>query len=147
MQVRYYHRSFARPHAGHGRRERGDGTGERAWQPRVDIREETGAYLILADLPGIDPADIELLVEGNALKLAGKREAPDAAGHVRIERRFGAFARHFLLPEDADAEAISASGAHGVLEVRIPRRPQPGSRRIPVGLRPLDAGQGVDSIQ
>jgi HSP20 family protein len=140
----HFHRTFQRAHAEHGHHHHDR---KQAWRPRVDIREEAGAYVILADLPGIDPAKIELLVEGNELKLSGEREAAGVEGCTRIERRSGAFARHFLLPEDADAEGISASGAHGVLEVRIPRRPQPGSRRIPVGVRPLDAGHGGESVQ
>jgi HSP20 family protein len=143
----HYYRPFPRPHAERGRHRHHEHARTQAWRPRVDIREDADAYVILADLPGIDPAQIELLVEGNELKLAGERETADDRGLTRVERHSGAFARHFLLPEDADAEGISASGANGVLEVRIPRRPQPGSRRIPVGVRPLDAGQGGESVQ
>lgn len=143
-----FHRAFPPRHAGHaGSHHHRHEHAAQAWRPRVDIREETDAYVILADLPGVDPAKIELRVDGSELKLAGEREAIDAEGCTRRERHSGAFARHFLLPEDADVEAISAAGANGVLEVRIPRKPQPGSRRIPVGVRPVEADREGGSVQ
>ena len=107
----------------------------RAWMPRVDVREEASRFVILADLPGIDPADIEIQMDNNVLTLKGERKA-DALGEdakaTRIERGHGRFDRRFVLPEGADAEGISAAGKHGVLEISIPKKAQAAPRRIAI---------------
>jgi HSP20 family protein len=105
----------------------------RAWTPRVDVREEASRFVILADLPGIDPADIEIQMENNVLTLKGERKAEahgEDARATRTERGHGRFDRRFVLPEAADAEGISAAGRHGVLEITIPKKVQVAPRRI-----------------
>ncbi|WP_395682645.1 Hsp20/alpha crystallin family protein [Dokdonella sp.] len=108
---------------------------ERAWTPRVDVREEASRFVILADLPGIDPADIEIQMESNVLTLKGERKA-DALGEdakaTRSERGYGRFDRRFVLPEGTDAEGISAAGKLGVLEITIPKKVQVAPRRISI---------------
>ncbi|WP_285402549.1 Hsp20/alpha crystallin family protein [Luteibacter sp. ME-Dv--P-043b] len=108
---------------------------ESAWAPRVDIREEAGRFLILADVPGVDLAGIEIQMEKNVLSISGERKAfaSEAEGSFsRVERAAGAFKRRFTLPESADAEGITASGANGVLEIAIPKKAQSAPRRIVV---------------
>lgn len=106
------------------------------WLPRVDIREEDGQFVLLADLPGVDPATIELQMDRNVLSISGeRRHAALAEGQRQVlgERREGRFARRFVLPDSADADGITASGRHGVLEVRIPKKAEVAPRRIQVG--------------
>src|SRR5215207_6628495 len=106
-----------------------------AWAPAVDIKEEDGAYLVHADVPGVDPKDIELNMENNVLTLRGERRlesAKDEGNYRRIERVTGTFYRRFTLPDTADAEHISAKYANGVLEVRIPKQEKALPRRIEV---------------
>lgn len=106
-----------------------------AWTPRVDVREETARFVILADLPGVDPADIEVQMDKNVLTLKGERKSEakeDGAKFTRIERRYGSFERRFTLPESVDAEGISASGKHGVLEISIPKKSESAPRRIAI---------------
>lgn len=106
------------------------------WVPRVDIREEAERFVILADLPGVDPANVEVLMDKGILSIKGER-ASDAAEQSerfsRIERRYGSFHRRFALPDTADADGITASGHNGVLEISIPKRPVSTPRRIQVG--------------
>src|ERR1700759_2371112 len=82
-----------------------------AWTPRVDIREEDARFVILADIPGVDPKDIEITMDKGVLTIKGERKA-DAAGasakSTRTERSNGAFDRRFALPDSADAEGIQA---------------------------------------
>lgn len=117
-----------------------DRTGNDAgqWSPHVDIHENAERFLILADLPGVDVQAIEIQMERNVLSLRGERAAP-ALGEgdraTRSERRQGAFERRFVLPETADAEGIVAEGRNGVLEITIPKKAQPGARRIQVGAK------------
>ena len=105
------------------------------WIPAVDILEETGRFLILADIPGVAPEEIEITMENGVLTLRGERK--DAAAHnvegaKRVERVCGTFYRRFALPDGVDAERISAHGKHGVLEVSIPKVEKAKQRRIEV---------------
>ncbi len=95
------------------------------WQPPVDVVTETGRYLLRADLPGVDPAGVEITVEDGVLTVAGERPAhaaTEGGRRTRSERACGRFSRVFELPEDADAEAVTASSHLGVLEIAVPRR-------------------------
>ena len=106
------------------------------WMPHVDIREDDTGFVLYADLPGIDPQDIEVHMDKGILSIKGERtlEGEQEGGHFsRIERRHGLFHRRFALPDSADAEKITASGRHGVLEISIPKRPESAPRRIQVG--------------
>ena len=106
------------------------------WTPAVDIREEADRFVISADVPGVDPADIEVTMEKGVLTIRGERTASDQKegenGYRRVERLHGTFYRRFSLPETADAEGVSASGKNGVLEVSIPKRAAEQPKRIQV---------------
>lgn len=106
-----------------------------AWAPRVDIREEDGRFVIRADVPGVDPATIEVSMDRNVLSIGGERaaEPSDASGpgqFSRQERPHGPFHRRFVLPDSVDAEHITASNRHGVLEIVIPKKADSAPRRI-----------------
>ena len=106
-----------------------------AWIPQVDIYEEPGRYVVVADVPGVEPKDIHITVDKGLLTIRGEkpaREAPQEGTRQRLERRSGTFLRTFTLPEGADFDAISAKQAHGVLEVVIPKQPQLQPRNIEV---------------
>ena len=106
------------------------------WVPRVDIKEEADRFVILADLPGVDPQQVEVLMDKGILSIKGERssEATEQSERFsRIERRYGSFHRRFALPDTADAEGIVATGHNGVLEVVIPKRAESTPRRIQVG--------------
>ncbi|MGO4700412.1 Hsp20/alpha crystallin family protein [Dyella sp. 2RAB6] len=108
-------------------------TAEAAWAPRVDIKEDDKRFVILADIPGIDPAGIEVSMDKGVLTIKGERtqEAPaEGDRYTRVERAHGAFLRRFALPDSADAEGITAHGRNGVLEVSIPKRAETAPRRI-----------------
>ena len=105
------------------------------WTPRVDVKEEDKRFVILADIPGVDPKDIDVSMDKGVLTIRGERksESVEANGKsTRVERFYGAFHRSFALPDSADAEGISASGKHGVLEISIPKKAETTPRRISV---------------
>jgi HSP20 family protein len=107
------------------------------WLPQVDIREESDRFVIRADLPGVDPQDIEVQMDKGVLSIQGERKADavaEGAHYTRVERRNGSFNRRFALPDSADADGIVASGRNGVLEISIPKKPQATPRRIRVGV-------------
>jgi HSP20 family protein len=106
------------------------------WVPRVDIKEEAHRFLLHADIPGVDPADIEVQMDKGMLTIKGERReerASETERYSRIERRHGLFHRRFALPDSADPEGITASGHNGVLTISIPKRPESTPRRIQVG--------------
>jgi HSP20 family protein len=106
------------------------------WTPRVDIKEEPSRFVIFADLPGIDPRDVEVLMDKGILTIKGERRSESSEQterFSRIERRYGSFHRRFALPDSADPDGITATGSHGVLEISIPKRPETTPRRIQVG--------------
>jgi HSP20 family protein len=105
------------------------------WLPRVDIKEEKDRFVIEADIPGVDPNEIEISMEKGVLTIKGERQsdASESNGsYTRIERSHGTFYRRFALPDSANPDGISASGKHGVLEIVIPKRPEVTPRRIKI---------------
>lgn len=105
------------------------------WVPSVDIKEEAERFVIHADVPGVDPKDIEISMEDGVLTLSGERKSAAASeqeGYTRTERRTGRFLRRFTLPEGTDAEGISAQGNHGVLEIVIPKTVKAAPKKIQV---------------
>lgn len=106
------------------------------WVPRVDIKEEPNRFVLYADIPGVNPEDIEVQMDKGMLTIKGERREEavmDTENFSRIERRHGSFHRRFALPDSADPEGVSATGQNGVLQITIPKRPETTPRRIQVG--------------
>ena len=106
------------------------------WTPAVDIKENSERFVITADIPGVEPEDIEVTMNDGVLTIRGERKLETQEegdnGYRRVERVYGSFYRRFTLPDTADAEAIAANGKHGVLEVVIPKRAALQPKRIAV---------------
>lgn len=105
------------------------------WAPAVDIKEEADRFVIHADIPGVDPKDIDVHMENGILTIKGERQSEtkeEREGYKRVERVRGSFYRRFSLPDTANAEAVSAKSQHGVLELVIPKQQKLQPRRIQV---------------
>ena len=105
------------------------------WRPAVDIKEEGNRFLIKADIPGVDPKDIEITMEDGVLTIKGDRvteKEEKREDYRRVERSRGTFYRRFSLPDTADADKIEAKGKDGVLEIVIPKHDKVLPRRIAV---------------
>ena len=105
------------------------------WAPAVDIKEEDNRYLLVADIPGVDPKDIEIHMENGILTIRGERESAkktEREGYKRIERQHGAFYRRFTMPDSVNADGIEATNKNGVLTVSIPKQEAKQARRITV---------------
>jgi len=106
-----------------------------SWIPRVDVYEESDRFVVLADVPGVEPKDITITAEAGVLSIRGERRSEKKTSepaYERAERATGTFLRRFTLPEGADTESITAKHANGVLEVTIPKHAKAQSRRISV---------------
>jgi HSP20 family protein len=104
------------------------------WAPPVDIRETDSAYVLNVDIPGVAAEAVEITSDKGVLTIRGTRaaEAEEPNRYRRVERAYGKFARRFTLPESANADAIAAKTAHGVLTITIPKRAAVQPRRIEI---------------
>ncbi|WP_423820640.1 Hsp20/alpha crystallin family protein [Salinisphaera sp. SPP-AMP-43] len=120
------------------------------WRPAIDIHENDEAYLIDAEVPGVDPAAIEITLRNGVLTVAGERsyhydssKAKENGGALvseemtreptrHIERRYGRFVRRFTLPDTADEDAVEARADKGVLHIKVPKKTQTQPRRIEI---------------
>jgi HSP20 family protein len=106
-----------------------------AWLPSVDVREEENRFVVQVDLPGVDSKNIEITAEKGVLTIKGERKSESTkteAGYERVERVAGTFLRRFTLPENTQADGITAKQVNGVLEVSIPKQAQVQPKRIEV---------------
>jgi HSP20 family protein len=108
---------------------------QRGVAPPVNLYESSDAYVLTAEVPGLEAKDIELSLEANRVTLRGERrvEYPESGVSLhRLERRSGIFRRTVELPEDVDADKAEAVCRHGVLMIRFPKKPEKQPRRIAV---------------
>jgi len=116
-------------------REPGQAAANGHWTPRFDLVESKDSIVIKADLPGMEEKDISVSISGDSLLIKGERkiekEEKEKQYH-RIERSFGSFQRMVSLPATVDAGKIEAKYNKGVLEVRLPKKPEAKPKEIPV---------------
>ena len=94
-----------------------------AARPAIETRVEDGKFIVHADLPGIDPKDVDIKVVGDVLTIKGSREdkrETKKADYFRREIRYGSFERSISLPEGIKAEDLKATYHDGVLELSAP---------------------------
>ena len=112
-----------------------DSAGTAVWAPAVDISERKDAYLVAAELPGVNAGDVEITFEDGLLTIQGERHfAHDSAEEKmhRTERSYGAFRRSITLPSHVKTDSIDASVQDGVLMVRVPKATEMQAKRISV---------------
>lgn len=107
-----------------------------SWTPAVDIRETKDAWEFAVEIPGVDPAQVEVTAEARVLKIRGqkeivRKEGDEDARWLSTERISGAFERSFRLPAQVREDAIEARYVHGVLTVTVPKAEVP-ARKIEV---------------
>jgi HSP20 family protein len=110
-------------------------TASAGYVPPVDVHEETERFVVLADLPGVNLADIEITADKGVLTIRGERKQEKrepAQGYERVERVNGGFARRFTLPDNVQADNIKARYNNGVLEVSIPKQAVQEPRRVAI---------------
>jgi HSP20 family protein len=104
------------------------------FRPDVDIIEQKDAFVVTADLPGVDDRQVDVRLENGLLTIDGSlAAAPDSAWTpLTAEYRFGGFHREFRLSEAIDTDEIEARMTDGVLELRLPKRSQHRPRQVSV---------------
>lgn len=110
-------------------------SGKAYWIPSADIHETETAYHIFVDLAGIDPATIDLIIDGSVLRLSGERERSQVQACTRVhqlEMDSGMFRRVFQFPTNLNSEDAESSYRDGILEITLPKRQKPTSIQIPL---------------
>lgn len=105
------------------------------WVPKIDIKEKDNQYLIHADIPGVNPKDIDVSLDNGMLTIKGKKESEtkqEKEDYIRVERSSGSFYRALSLPDAGDAAKIIAKSKNGVLEIIIPKNNKSSSHKIKI---------------
>ena len=117
-----------------------------AWNPSVDISENDHAIVLEAELPGMKPENVELLIENNVITLRGERRVEskeEKENYHRVERSYGSFTRSFTLPRTVTGEDAQAEFRDGVLRVTLPKREEAKARKIEI----KGGGQNAKTIE
>jgi len=105
------------------------------WAPPLDVSESDSEVIVRAEVPGIDPKDLEITVTEDRLTLSGEKketiEKKDRDVYHR-ESRYGNFSRTIPLPASIDPAHVSADYSHGVLKVTLKKTPSAKAKKIPV---------------
>jgi HSP20 family protein len=105
------------------------------WAPKLDLSETKEAFVVRAEVPGVEQKDIQVSLQNELLTIKGEKtqekEEKDEHYH-RMERAYGAFARALRLPAAVDASKVAASFKDGVLVVTLPKTPAAKGTTIPI---------------
>ena len=105
------------------------------WWPSVEAQTRDGKLVVRCDLPGVDPSDVDVSLEGTTLTISGVRRSEREGkeeGRRFSEVRYGRFERSLTVPAGLDPEKVTARYENGVLEVTAPLPPGFASRKVPI---------------
>jgi len=105
------------------------------WTPSIDMFQKGNELIVRADLPGLDPKDIQVTMENDVLTIEGEREHEKEVKEENFYRReatYGKFLRRMALQPGLKPEDMKATYRNGVLEVRLPRIEAPAAKQIPI---------------
>ncbi|MET0553459.1 MAG: Hsp20/alpha crystallin family protein [Vicinamibacteria bacterium] len=108
-----------------------------SWAPAVDIYEQGTDIVLKAELPGVDPKDVDIRLENNVLILRGQRQLQGDVkreSYHRVERSYGTFSRSFTLPTVVDQAQVKAEFKDGLLQVTLPKREEAKPKQIQINV-------------
>jgi len=108
---------------------------EGPWAPSVDLSETAKEVIVKAELPGMDPKDIDVSVRGDMLTLRGERKQEKeekGENFHRVERSYGSFSRSIQLPAEVDSGKVTATYIDGVLKISLPKTKEAAVKKIEV---------------
>src|SRR5437660_9280055 len=128
----------------------GDESNLTPWAPAVDIFETEHQLVVKADLPDVNPQDLDIRVENNILTIRGERKFENEVNeenYLRVERSYGSFSRSFSLANSVKSDAIKADYQNGVLTLSIPKREEakPKQNKVNVATPAIAAAAGATS--
>ena len=105
------------------------------WAPKLNVSETKDAMVVTAEMPGVDPKELEIVLTGDLLTLKGEKEKETVEKeerYHRVERTYGAFLRSVRLPVAVDGSRVTATLKNGVLVATLPKTPASKGTIIPV---------------
>jgi HSP20 family protein len=105
------------------------------WAPSVDVYETQNDIVVKAELPGVEPKDVDVSFENNILTIRGERRMDDEIkedNYHRVESSYGSFTRSFSLPTSVDENKVKAEFKNGILAITLPKREQAKRKQITV---------------
>ena len=116
------------------------------WAPAVDIYETENELVIKADLPDVNPQNLDIRVENNILTIRGERKFESTMkedNYLRVERAYGSFSRSFALANSVKTDDIKADYQNGVLTLSLPKREEVKPKQIKVNVGTQAVGTHV----
>lgn len=116
----------------------------------VDVLETEASLLVRAPLPGVNPEQVDVSIEGRVLTIKGESRTEGLFENAKVYRRevaSGPFSRSIRLADGLDLGRISASFDNGLLTVTIPRKESEVARQIPISLKALDVPAAEEGAQ
>lgn len=109
-----------------------------AWQPAVEVFETESDVVVRAELPGVDPKQVDITATDDAITIKGEARAEQedkGRNYVRRELRYASFVRTLALPDGVRGDQAKASFKNGILEIRVPKgeRAKPKSVKVEIG--------------
>ena len=113
-----------------------NGNGEALPRMKVDVAENSGAYTVTAELPGVKKEDIQVTIDGEELTLTAEvkreREVTQDERVLHTERTFGKVSRSFSLPQEVDEAKAEAKFRDGVLELTLPKKAAAARKQVTI---------------
>ena len=106
-----------------------------AFAPAFEVKETTDAFVLRADVPGVEEKDLDIAVHNGVLSVSGSRSAEErkeGESYAIFERQYGSFSRSFALPDLADGERIDAKLESGVLTLTVAKKAAAKPRKIEI---------------
>ncbi len=111
------------------------GASEQAWYPALDLVEEKDRLVAHLEMPGVDPSQVQIHLQGDLLTIQGERKAETKSAEGKLLKRehvVGAFTRSVQLPYGVQADKVKASYRNGVMTIHLPKAQEHVGRQIPV---------------
>lgn len=116
--------------------------------PAADVYEDGGVLKLRLEVPGVQPEDVDITLEGGVLTVKGERKLPEGENpdrYLAVESPYGPFYRSFVLPNTVDPGSLTANYVNGVLEVSMSKRAEARPKQIPIGSAAKGLGAGSNS--
>jgi len=114
------------------------GGNDRTWHPLMDLVEEKDRLEVRLELPGIDPKDVQIQLQGDTLTVQGERKLDQENGagkFLKREQVYGTFARSLQLPYRVQSDKVRAAYRNGVMTITLPKAEEHVGRQIPVEVK------------
>ncbi len=108
---------------------------EGEWLPALDLAESSNEFVVKAEIPGLDPKDIDISLSDNMLTIKGEKKEEreeKEENHHFIERIYGSFARSIQLPAEVNHQKITTSYKNGVLKIHLPKSEEAKKKEVKI---------------